>query len=111
MELEMFEEIVEAIHKDLGHYGKKTTLDAVADRYIIATDVWRQGAKELDACVPCELYKPTPAPSTKQTATIHPHGQKLAFEFWKIDWVRALVETLKGNKYLCYRPYDAGRRY
>jgi hypothetical protein len=32
MELEMFEEIVEAIHKDLGHYGKKTTLDAVADR-------------------------------------------------------------------------------
>ena len=26
MELELFEEIVEAIHKDLGHYGKKTTL-------------------------------------------------------------------------------------
>ena len=36
MELELFEEIVEAIHKDLGHYGKKTTLDAVADRYIMA---------------------------------------------------------------------------
>jgi len=74
MELELFEDIVEAIYKDLGHYGKKTTLDAVADRYIIATDVWSQGAKELDACVPCQLSKPTPALSTQQNATIHPHG-------------------------------------
>jgi hypothetical protein len=39
MELELFKDIVEAIYKDLGHYSKKTTLDAVADRYIIATDV------------------------------------------------------------------------
>jgi len=81
MDLELFEETVEAIHKDLGHYGKKTTLDAVADRYIIATDIWSQGAKELDACVPCQLYKPAPAPSAKLNATIHPHGQKRAFDF------------------------------
>jgi hypothetical protein len=40
MDLEMFEESVVAIHQDLGHYGRKTTLDAVADRYIIATDIW-----------------------------------------------------------------------
>jgi transposase InsO family protein len=100
MELEHFEEIVEAVHKDLGHYGKKTTLDGVADRYIVATDVWSQGAKELDACVPCQLYKPTPAPSTKQNATIHPHGKKRAFEFWELDYVGPLVETEKGNKHL-----------
>src|SRR5579859_4422875 len=67
----LFDQVVEAIHKDLGHYGKKTTLDGVADRYIVAMDIWREGGKELDACVPCQLYKPSPAPSTKQTATIH----------------------------------------
>ena len=54
----------------------------MADRYIIATDVWGQGAKEFDACVPCQLYKPTPAPSTKQNAPIHPHDQQRAFEFY-----------------------------
>jgi len=31
IELEQFEKIVEAVHKDLGHYGKKTTLDGVTD--------------------------------------------------------------------------------
>jgi len=35
MNLELFEDIVAGIHKYLGHYGKKLTLDAVADRYII----------------------------------------------------------------------------
>jgi hypothetical protein len=38
--------------KDLGHYGKKTTLDGVADQYIVAMDIWRDEGKELDACVP-----------------------------------------------------------
>jgi hypothetical protein len=32
MNLELFEDIVAGIHKYLGHYGKKLTLDAVADR-------------------------------------------------------------------------------
>jgi len=100
MELEHFEKIVEAVHKDLGHYGKKTTLDGVADRYIVATDVWSQGAKELDACVPCQLYKPTPAPSSKHNAMIHPHGKKRTFEFFELDCVGALVETPRGNRYL-----------
>jgi transposase InsO family protein len=95
-----FDEVVGAMHKDLGHYGKRTTLDGVASRYIVATDIWRDGAKELDACVPCQLYKPTPAPSAKLNATIHPHGRKRAFDFWEIDWVGALIETVNGNKYL-----------
>jgi transposase InsO family protein len=96
----LFEEVVTAMHKDLGHYGKKTTLDGVAARYIIATDIWRDGAKELDACVPCQLYKPSPAPSAKHNATIHPHGEKRAFDFWEMDWIGPLVETTRGNKYI-----------
>jgi len=52
-----FEEVVGAMHKDLGHYGKKTTLDGVAARYVVTTDIRRDGAKELDACVPCQIYK------------------------------------------------------
>ena len=96
----LFEEVVSAMHKDLGHYGKRTTLDGVAARYIVATDVWRDGAKELDACVPCQLYKPSPAPSAKHNATIHPHGKKRAFDFWEIDWVGPLIETANGNKYI-----------
>jgi transposase InsO family protein len=96
----LFEEVVSAMHKDLGHYGRKTTLDGVASRYIVATDIWRDGAKELDACVPCQLYKPSPAPSAKHNATIHPHGKKRAFDFWELDWIGPLVETTHGNKYI-----------
>jgi len=50
--------------------------------------------------VPCQLYKPPPAPSAKLNATIHPHSKKRAFEFWEQDYVRPLVETVKGNKHL-----------
>ena len=97
-EKELFEKIVNAVHKDLGHYGKKTTLDNIADRYIVATDIWREGGKELDSCVPCQLYKPTP--SAASTATIHPFGLRRAFELWEIDWIGPLIETNHGNKYI-----------
>src|SRR5579859_323246 len=96
----LFDQVVEAIHKDLGHYGKKTTLDGVADRYIVATDIWRDGGKELNACIPCQLYKPSSAPSMKQTATIHLYEQRSPFATWGIDWVSPLVETAAGNRYL-----------
>jgi len=49
MDLELFEEIVEAIHKGLGHHGKKKTLDAVAGRYIIAMERRSQGTRRLRA--------------------------------------------------------------
>jgi hypothetical protein len=97
---ELFSQIVEAVHKDLGHYGKKTTLDGVAERYIVATDIWRDGEGQLDACVPCQLYKPTQAASTKRTATIHPYENRDAFGTWGIDWVGPLEETEEGNKYV-----------
>src|SRR5579859_7287815 len=97
-EKDLFEKVVNAVHKDLGHYGKKTTLDAVADRYIVATDVWKEGGKELDSCVPCQLFKSTP--SATSTAMIHPFGRRRAFELWEMDWVGPLVETNHGNKYL-----------
>src|SRR5579859_1657502 len=97
-EKHLFEKVVNAVHKDLGHYGKKTTLDAVADRYIVATDVWKEGGKELDSCVPCQLFKSTP--SATSMATIHPFGCQRAFERWEMDWVGPLVEMNHGNKYL-----------
>ena len=96
MDKDLFSQIVEAVHKDLGHYGKRTTLDGVAERYIVATDIWRDGQGQLDACVPCQLYKPTPAASTKRTATIHPYENKDAFNTWGIDWLGPLMETAQG---------------
>ena len=37
--------VIELVHKDLGHYGKRTTLDAVRQRYIVASDLWEEGEK------------------------------------------------------------------
>src|SRR5438045_9521781 len=79
MDKDLFSQIVEAVHKDLGHYGKKTTLDGVAEWYIVATDIWRDGQGQLDACMPCQLYKPIPASSAKRTARIRPNENKQAF--------------------------------
>src|SRR5579859_3139302 len=97
-EKDLFEKVVNTVHKDLGHYGKKTILDAVADRHIVATDVWKEGGKELDSCVWCQLFKPIPSASS--TATIHPFGCQSAFELWEMDWVGPLIETNHRNKYL-----------
>ena len=99
-EMDLFEKVVNALHKDLGHYGKKTTMDAVADRYIVATDIWKEGGKELDSCIPCQLFKLTPSAAVKATATIHPYRLRRAFDLWEMDWVGPLIETPRGNKYL-----------
>lgn len=99
-EKELFQEVVNAVHKDLGHYGKKTTLDGVADRYIVAVDLWKEGVKELDSCIPCQLFKPTPSPAAKATATIHPYGIRGAFDIWELDWVGPLPRTDDGNRFL-----------
>jgi len=100
LEKELFEKVVNALHKDLGHYGKKTTMDAVADRYVVAMDLWKEGEKELDLCIPCQLFKPTPSAAVKTTPTIHPYGPRRAFDLWELDWVGTLVETNHRNKYL-----------
>ena len=89
---------IETVHKDLGHYGKKTTLDAVRERYEVASDLWEEGKRILDSCVPCQLYQPVP--DTTTTATIHPYGVKKAFELWEIDFVGALLRAHSGNRYI-----------
>ena len=88
--------IIEDVHKDLGHYGKRTTTNGVRQRYEVATDLWKEGEKVLDACIPCQLYKNVP----EQVAPIHPYGTKKAFELWEIDFVGHLPETPRGGKYL-----------
>ena len=89
---------IESVHKDLGHYGKKTTLDGVKQRYEVASDLWEEGGKVLDSCIPCQLYKRVP--DTTTTATIHPYGVKKAFELWEIDFVGQLLKTNHGNMYI-----------
>jgi hypothetical protein len=90
------EEIIKGTHKDLGHYGKRTTIKAVRQRYEVATDLWNEAEKVLDACIPCQLYKKVPEPA----APIHPYGTKNTFELWEIDFVGPLPETQRGAKYL-----------
>ena len=87
-----------AVHKDLGHYGKRTTVESVRVRYDVGSDVWEDGGKALDSCIPCQLYKrPLKAESS---ATIHPYGVKDAFQLWEIDFVGLLVNTYAGNRYI-----------
>jgi transposase InsO family protein len=96
--LEDLESVIESVHKDLGHYGKRTTLEGVRQRYIVGSDLWEEGGKVLDSCVPCQLYK-RPA-KVAENATIHPYGVKKAFELWEIDFVGKLVKTHAGNRYI-----------
>jgi len=44
---EELKEVVKAVHKDLGHYGKKPTLEAVRKRYDVARELWKEGKKVL----------------------------------------------------------------
>ena len=90
--------MIKSVHKDLGHYGRSTTLDAVRKRYKVASELWEEGKKVLDSCIPCQLYKN--APNTTNTATIHPYGTKNPFELWEIDFVGPLEKTPRQMEYL-----------
>ena len=98
LEKEPLEKIVEAIHKDFGHYGKQQRLDALDKRFIVATDLWREGKKLLDVCKAGQLFKQTP--STAEMATIHPYSEQGTFDLREMDFLGSLVATKKGNKYL-----------
>lgn len=89
--------IVQLVHKDLGHYGKRVTFHAAKQRYEVATDLsWEEGEKELSSCIPCQLYHPAPHDYPR----IHPYGTKRAFEMWEIDFVGPLRISKHGNKYI-----------
>ena len=90
--------VIEAVHKDLGHYGKRTTIESVRARYDVGSDLWEEGEKVLDSCIPCQLYK-RPVKAESNT-TIHPYGVKDAFQLWEIDFVGPLVKTQAGNRYI-----------
>jgi hypothetical protein len=55
LDIEKRKEIAEAVHKDLGHYGKDTTVDAVKKRHLISSDLLKEGTETLDACV-CTVH-------------------------------------------------------
>jgi len=98
LDLEFMKETLEFAHKDIGHYGKRATSKAVAQRFEVAKDLWTEGRKVLDGCIPCQLFKATPDKSN--TVTIHLYGEKGPFEFWQIDFVGPWIKTPLGNCYL-----------
>jgi len=91
-------ETLEFVHKDIGHYGKRATSKAVAQRFEVAKDLWTEGRKVLDRCIRCQLFKVTP--DKTNTAMIHPYGEKEPFELWQIDFVGPWIKTPLGNGYL-----------
>jgi len=95
-DLEHAKRAVEEVHLDLGHYGKSTIITTVKDRFSMPPQLLQEAAKILDACIPCQLYKPAPA----RTATLHPYDIKKPFEYWAIDYVGPLVKTKSGKEYL-----------
>jgi len=88
--------IVENIHEDLGHYGKSVIAAATKERYFVSLQLLNDALKILDACIPCQLYKP----QLLTTARINPMGTMKPFECWGIDYVGPLVRTRNGNEYL-----------
>jgi transposase InsO family protein len=95
--VEDLNEVIELVHKDLGHYGKRTTLDGVRERYEVASDLWEEGGKVLDSCIPCQLYMDAPE---DKPPPIHPYGAQKPFALWEINFVGKLVKTPWGMEYL-----------
>jgi hypothetical protein len=92
------QKVIEMVHKDLRHYGKLVTKEAVKKRYIVARDVWEKGERILDACIPCQLYKRLQ--ETTATATIHSYEIKEPFALWELDFVGLIETSYSGNRYL-----------
>ena len=90
--------IMDAIHKDLGHYGSKQTERAVRMRYEVAKDIWEDGKKIIESCIPCQLFKHDK--TALAPATLHPLGTYEAFTLWEIDFVGPMHRTPRGNRYL-----------
>ena len=74
LDLEFMKETLEFAHKDMSHYGKRATSKAVAQRFEVAKDLWMEGRKVLDRCIPCQLFKATS--DETDTAMIHPYSEK-----------------------------------
>ena len=98
LDLEFMKETLEFAHKDMSHYGKRATSKAVAQRFEVAKDLWMEGRKVLDRCIPCQLFKATS--DETDTAMIHPYSEKGPFELWQIDFVGPWIKTPLGNCYL-----------
>jgi len=98
-ELFDLEKRIEQAHKDLGHYGKSVTADAIKKRTEVAKDLWDKALTIIDACVPCQLFKKD-LRKYPETATIHPYREQKAFDFWEMDFIGPLVRSNNGNEYL-----------
>ena len=96
---ELVEKVLEAMHGDLGHYGKDTTVKEIKARFLVAKDLLDYGLEMLDSCIPCQLFKRDN--NTPVKASLHPFGTEYGpFEFWEIDFVGPWIKTPSGNSYL-----------
>ena len=91
--------VVQIVHKDLGHYSKYVSFYRVNQCYKIPTDLsWKEGEKEVSSCIPCQLYWPWQWHAFP--ARIHPYGMKLLFKMWEIHFIGPLQISKNGNQYL-----------
>ena len=66
---DLVEKVFEAMHQDLGHYGKDTTVKEIKARFLVAKDLLDYGLEMLDSCIPCQLFKRDN--NTPVTASLH----------------------------------------
>ena len=88
-------DVLESLHKDLGHYGTTITTDAAKKRYYIP-NLAAQVKDTIDSCVPCQLY----LAKDPKSGPLHEMEAQPAFHTWGMDFVGPLPETRKGNQYL-----------
>jgi len=94
---ELVEKVFEAMHGDLGHYGKDLTVKEIKARFLVVKDLLNYGLETLDSCIPCQLFKP----DNNSPTTLHSFGTEYGpFEFWELDFVGPWIKTSNGNSYL-----------
>jgi hypothetical protein len=91
------EDIILALHAELGHIGEKRTIDAVAQLYWwhgLTTDVRRVVA----TCKLCERVRATPRNAIQEMQTPD-HGEYGMFYRWGLDYLGELPPSELGSRY------------
>jgi transposase InsO family protein len=91
------EDLILALHAELGHIGEKRTIDAVAQLYWwhgMTTDVRRV----IATCKLCERVRATP-PNAVQEMQTPDHGEYGMFYRWGLDYLGELPPSELGSRY------------
>jgi hypothetical protein len=91
------EDLILALHAELGHIGEKRTIDAVAQLYWwhgMTTDVRRV----IATCKLCERVRATPPNAVHEMQTPD-HGEYGMFYRWGLDYLGELPPSELGSRY------------